>query len=89
MTLSEALLAGAITLSVAGVSYVALNPDAVRQSAETVANRAGCRAVEQAVLGYVATHDAPPRTIADVQPFVKGDISAYRIVAGRAAGPGC
>ena len=82
-------MAAAITVSVAGVAYVALNPDAVTQSAEIVANEAGCRAVEQAILGYVAANDRVPRTIADVQPFVSGDISAWRIVAGKAQGPGC
>jgi hypothetical protein len=82
-------MAAAITVSVAGVSYVALNPDAVTKSAEAVANEAGCRAVEQAILGYVAANDRPPRTIADVQPYVTGDISAWRIVAGKAQGPGC
>lgn len=82
-------MAAAITVSVAGVSYVALNPDVVMQSAEAVVNEAGCRAVNQAILGYTAAHDAPPRTIADVQAYVTGDISAWRIVAGTAQGPGC
>jgi hypothetical protein len=27
--------------------------------------------------------------VSDVQPYVRGDISAYRIVRGKATGPGC
>ncbi len=82
-------MAAAITVSVAGVSYVAVNPDALTARAEAVADQAGCRAVDQAVLAYTTVHDRPPRSIADLRPYVRGDISAYRITGGVAAGPGC
>lgn len=82
-------MAAAITVSVAGVSYVAFNPEALKARAEAVAGQAGCRAVDQAILAYVAEHDAAPQAVADLRPYVRGDISAYRIVDGRAAGPGC
>jgi hypothetical protein len=87
--LSEVVMAAAITVSVAGVSYVAYNPQALTARAETVAEQAGCRAVDQAIVAYTATHDAAPRTITDLKPYVRGDISAYRITGGVAAGPGC
>jgi hypothetical protein len=45
--------------------------------------------VDQAVLAYATVHDAPPKRIADLQPYLRGDISGYRLVRGRATGPGC
>jgi hypothetical protein len=87
--LSEVAMAAAITVSIAGVSYAALNTDGLTGTAKTVAGRASCRAVDQAIVAYVAQHDRTPTTIGQLQPSVRGDISAYRIVRGRAAGPGC
>ena len=89
MHLSEVAMAAAITVSIAGVSYAALNTEGIRGTATTVADRASCRAVDQAITGYAAQHGSTPTTIAQVRSWVKGDISAYRIVQGRAAGPGC
>jgi hypothetical protein len=82
-------MAAAITVSVGGVSYTALNVDEVTGSARTVADRASCRTVDEAVVAYLAQHDTAPTTITQLRPYVRGDISAYRIVRGRAAGPGC
>ena len=82
-------MTAAITVSVAGVSYVAFNPEVLTARAETVADQAGCRAVDQAILAYVSVHDEAPRSVTDLRPYVRGDISAYRIVRGAAAGPGC
>ena len=89
MHLSEVAMAAAITVSIAGVSYAALNTDSIRSTATTVADRASCRAVDQAIAGYAAQHGSPPATVAQLRSWVQGDISAYRIVQGRAAGPGC
>ena len=89
MNVSEAAMVAAITLSVAGSSYAALNTGGLTGRAELVADQAGCHAVNQAILGYVAEHDSAPRRIADLKPYVDGDISAYRLVHGVATGPGC
>jgi hypothetical protein len=82
-------MTAAITVSIAGVSYAALNTEGVRTSTQRVADRASCRTVDEAILGYVAQHGTAPTKIGQLQPWVKGDISAYRIVKERAAGPGC
>jgi hypothetical protein len=66
-----------------------LNPDRLESQARVVAARADCRAVDEAIVAYVTVHDRDPRTIRDLTGLVKGDISAYRIVGGMAAGPGC
>ena len=89
MHLSEVAMATAITVSIAGVSYAVVNTGGLRDTATTVANQASCRAVDEAIVGYAAQHDRAPTTIAQLRPWVRGDISAYRIVGGRAAGPGC
>jgi hypothetical protein len=87
--ISEVAVAAAITASLAGVSYAAFNTDALTEPARTVADEATCRAVDDAIVAYLARYDAAPHRIADVAPYVRGDISAYRIEDGLAAGPGC
>jgi hypothetical protein len=82
-------MAAAITLSIAGVSYAAYNTGALTKPAEQVAAKVTCRGVDDAIVAYLVDHDAAPRRIADLQPYVRGDISAYRIERGLAAGPGC
>jgi hypothetical protein len=66
-----------------------LNPDRTEENARQVANRASCRTVDSAIVAYVALYDEGPKRIADLADFVDGDITAYRIVDGVAAGPGC
>jgi len=82
-------MGAAITVSIAGVSYAAFNTDALTRSAETVAAKADCRAVDQAIVAYLIDHDGAPRTVAELRTYVRGDISGYRIVDGLAEGPGC
>lgn len=82
-------MAAAVTVSAAGVSYAALNPDRLEQQAQQVADRASCHTVDTAIAAYVAIHDEAPTAIADLAGYVKGDITAYRVVNGVAAGPGC
>ena len=89
MNISEAAMVAAITLSIAGASYAALNAGVLTDRAEVVADQAGCRTVTQAILGYVAEHDSAPTRITDLKPYVDGDISAYRLAGGVVTGPGC
>jgi hypothetical protein len=85
----EVAMAAAITVGVAGTSYAAFNPDGLTERAQTVADQADCRTVDSAVVAYLAERGVAPSMIADVRPYVRGDISAYRIENGLAAGPGC
>ena len=89
MNLPEIAMAAAITVSVAGLSYVAFNPGEATKSADSTAAAATCRAVDEAIVAYAGATGAQPRSIADLRPYVRGDVSAYRIVKGAAAGPGC
>lgn len=82
-------MSAVVTISVAGVSYAAMNPAKAEEHAREVASQATCRTVDSAIVAYVALHDEAPRRIADLADFVDGDITAYRIVDGLAAGPGC
>jgi hypothetical protein len=61
----------------------------MEQKARVVAAQADCRAVNEAIVAYVATNDRDPRSVDQLTEFIHGDISAYRIVRGMAAGPGC
>jgi hypothetical protein len=87
--MSGVAIAAAVTVSVAGASYAAFNPDVLVSRTVAVADQADCRTVDAAIVAYVAGHDAPPAGIDDIRPYVRGDISAYRISGGMAAGPGC
>ena len=89
MPLTQIVMSTAVTLSVAGLSYLALNPEQMKRPAQMIADHATCRAVEQAIVAYTGVTGETPRTIADLQEYISGDVRAYRIVAGRAAGPGC
>ena len=89
MILSEVAMAAAVTLSIGGVAYAALNTDPVTQPARTVASAADCRAVDTAILAFVTERETVPTTLDEIRPYLLGDISAYRIVNGLAAGPGC
>ena len=87
--LTHVAMAAAVTVSVAGVSYAALNPDRLEDRARRVAAQATCRTVDSAIAAYVSIHGDPPASIADLRGFAKGDITAYRIADGMAVGPGC
>jgi hypothetical protein len=82
-------MVAAITVSVAGASYAALHAPEVTDSVQVTAARATCHTVNEAIVAYVALNDRTPTAIADLKPFVHGDITAYRIEKGVAAGPGC
>lgn len=89
MHLTELLMAAAVTISVAGVSYAAFDPEELVAATGAVTEQVSCRAVDTAIVGYVSVRDQEPESVADLAGYVKGDISAYRIVGGVAAGPGC
>jgi hypothetical protein len=82
-------MASAITMSIGGVSYVALNPAKLQSRAQVVADQASCRTVDTAIVGYLMNNGTAPTSIRQLKDYVRGDISKYRIVDGVAAGPGC
>ena len=89
MNFTEVAMCAAITVSISGASYAALNSDLLTERTRAVADRADCRAVETAIVGYLARNGQAPTRMTDLQPYVRGDISRFTIRAGRAAGPGC
>jgi len=66
-----------------------MDPAELVAQTQAVADKVTCRTVDTAIVGYVALHDEEPSSVADLAGYVKGDISAYQIVDGVAAGPGC
>jgi hypothetical protein len=89
VNLTESVVVAAITLSVSVSAYAALNHSGLIHRAEVTADRASCRSVDLAISAYVEQKGAPPTTVADLQPFVRGDIAKYRVVRGAVVGPGC
>ncbi|WIM98989.1 hypothetical protein ACTOB_002617 [Actinoplanes oblitus] len=89
MRLIEMATACAVTMSISAASYSALNPAQLEAQARLVANKATCRTVNTAIVGFIAMNGTDPTSITQLRPYVDGDISRYRIVKGVAAGPGC
>ena len=87
--LTHVAVGAAVTLSVAAVSYSQLDVRAVEERARSVADQATCRTVDSAIVAYAAVNGEAPATAAALADLVQGDITAYRIVDGRAVGPGC
>ena len=89
MHTTHVVVAATVTLSVAGVCYSQFDTRATEQKARAVAEQATCRAVDSAIVAYAGVHGGPPASITDLTGYLKGDVRAYRIVRGQAAGPGC
>ena len=87
--MTQIALAAAFTVSISGLSYAALNSKALEKSTREVAAQATCRTVNSAIVAYTGEHDSAPASTRELVPYVDGDITAYRIVRGKAAGPGC
>jgi hypothetical protein len=79
----------AVTMGISTASYSALNPKQLEAQARRVADKATCRTVDSAIVAFIALNDRDPKSIEQLRPYVRGDISAYRLVNGLAAGPGC
>lgn len=89
MNLTETAVVAVITVGVAGAAYTMLAPASLTDRAQSTAAEATCRAVDAAVVAYVQEFGVAPRGIADVRPFVRGNITGYRLDKGVAVGPGC
>ncbi|UQU62076.1 hypothetical protein COUCH_23875 [Couchioplanes caeruleus] len=71
------------------MSYAAFNAHGLTGVTVKVADQVSCRTVEDAITAYAAQYGTAPTRVAELRPYLRGDVSAYRIVGGRAAGPGC
>ncbi|MBB4690751.1 hypothetical protein [Paractinoplanes abujensis] len=59
------------------------------EKARAAADKATCRAVNSAIVAFAGVSGDAPKSITELKGYLDGDISAYRIVGGKAAGPGC
>ncbi|MEU4562983.1 hypothetical protein AB0F72_31770 [Actinoplanes sp. NPDC023936] len=89
MRLMETVVTVALTVSVAGASYAAFIPEKLEGDVRAVAAAATCRTVDTAIVGYMSVNGVAPTSTTQLTDWVKGDISAYSIEDGVAAGPGC
>ncbi|MCY1139589.1 hypothetical protein OWR29_16440 [Actinoplanes sp. Pm04-4] len=89
MHVSHIVVAATVTLSVSAVCYSQFDSRKAEQQARAVADKATCRAVDSAILAYVGVHGGAPSSVSQLTGYLDGDITAYRVVRGRAAGPGC
>jgi hypothetical protein len=89
VTLTEMTVTAIVTLGTVATAAVSVDIPELSRQAEGTAGQANCRAVDTAILAYYSEEQVLPTAIKDVEPYIQGDISAYRIVSGKAAGPGC
>lgn len=89
MKLIEVALTLAVTLGAAAAGVTAMDPARLQDAAEVAASAATCRSVDNAIAAYIAEQDVLPTRLFEIQRYVRGDISAYRIDRGHAVGPGC
>ncbi|MBM2619994.1 hypothetical protein JIG36_31220 [Actinoplanes sp. LDG1-06] len=89
MHLTHITVAATVTLSIAAICYSQFDPKGSEQQARTAADKATCRAVDSAIVAYAGLHGEAPKAVSQIAGYLKGDITAYRIVNGQATGPGC
>jgi hypothetical protein len=89
MNITEVAMVAAITLGTVATAAVSMDVPALSRQAESTVARANCRSVDTAIIAYVSEWEVLPAALKDVKPYVQGDVTAYRIVAGKAVGPGC
>ena len=89
MTLTEMAMTAVVTLGTVASVAVAVDIPTLSSESESTAAEATCRSVDTAILAFYAEHQVLPTTIEQITPYVLGDVTAYRIVSGAAAGPGC
>jgi hypothetical protein len=89
VTLTEMTMVATITLGTVASAAMTMDVPAMSKDAQATVSLANCRQVNTAILAFYAERQAQPTSLADVDPYVQGDISAYRVVRGKAVGPGC
>jgi hypothetical protein len=89
VNVTEMAIAAAVTLGTVATAAISVNSPALTRQAESTAAVANCRAVDTAILAFYAERQVQPTGLQDIKPYVRGDITEYRIVAGTAVGPGC
>jgi hypothetical protein len=87
--LTEVAATAAVTLGIAAAAPVVMDLAGLQGKAETTAATATCRSIDNAISAYVAEHNEVPTLLLQVESYVRGDTSAYRIELGHAIGPGC
>ncbi|MBT8227934.1 MAG: hypothetical protein HKP61_05580 [Dactylosporangium sp.] len=89
MKLIELVVSMTLMSGTAGTLYTVLDVPALLVHATPVSERATCRMVDTGIAAYAVQHGRPPTHVADVLPYVHGDLAGYRIVDGAVVGPGC
>jgi hypothetical protein len=87
--LTEFVVALTLTMGTAGTMAHAIDIPTLVATTKGISAQVNCRMVDSAIAAYTAEHDTSPTQIAEIRPYLTGDISDYSIVAGAAAGHGC
>jgi hypothetical protein len=89
VNLMEVAVSLTVVVGTGAAAAAALNMPELTGRAEKTAARASCHTVENAFAAYTTDNGTPPRKIADIRPYVKGDVSDYRVTKTGVTGPGC
>ncbi len=89
MNLTEIGVTLTVVLGAGAAAFVAVDMPRLTGGVQTTADKATCHAAENAFAAYTTAEGRPPRTIADIAPYVSGDLTEYRITPRGVTGPGC
>ncbi len=89
MRVIESVVVLAVTLGAVASAANGMDVPVMTEQARRVAAQETCRSVELAVVAFAGERGHPPADIGQVRAYLRGDVSAYRIVDGAADGPGC
>ena len=89
MNLMEITVSLTVVLGASAAAVAAMNMPGLTEKAQMVGDKATCHAVRNAYAGYTTENGVPPKRIADIKPYLSGDIAEYRLTTAGVAGPGC
>lgn len=89
MKLTETAVVMAITLGTLGAAATQVDVGRLAHRTTVTAAQVTCHTIDTAIAAYHAERGTMPTVVTDIRPYVRGDVSPYRIDQGRAAGPGC
>jgi hypothetical protein len=78
-----------VVLGGGAAAATALDMPGLLGKVEATTVKASCHTMRNAVAAYTTDHGRAPARITDVQPYVRGDLTPYRVTATGVTGPGC
>ncbi len=89
MNLLEVAVSLTVVLGTGAATMTALDVPELFDKVEATTEKASCHTVRNAIAAYSTDNGRPPAHITDVRPYVRGDLTPYRVTPTGVTGPGC